>query len=119
MDTKEIANRLASLCKEGEFEKAQEEFFTDDTLSVEPSEMPGFPKEVKGLDAIKQKGKTFQQMVEAMHSLSISEPVVAGNSFGFTLEMDATMKERGRTKMSELCVYEVKDGKIVSERFFV
>lgn len=119
MNTHQIAGRVAKLCGEGHFDKAQEEFFTADTLSVEPSEMPGFPKEVKGLKAIKEKGKNFQAMVEATHSVHVSEPVVAGHSFAFVLDMDATMKGRGREKMSELCVYEVKDGKILSERFFV
>jgi hypothetical protein len=29
------------------------------------------------------------------------------------------MKGRGRVKMEELCAYEVKDGKIVLEQFFM
>jgi hypothetical protein len=33
--------------------------------------------------------------------------------------MDVTMKARGRMKLEEVCVYEVKDGKIASERFFM
>jgi hypothetical protein len=32
--------------------------------------------------------------------------------------MDVTMKGRPRETMSELWVYKVKDGKIVSEQFF-
>jgi limonene-1,2-epoxide hydrolase len=33
--------------------------------------------------------------------------------------MDLTMKGQGRMQMSEVCVYEVKDDKIVSEQFFM
>jgi hypothetical protein len=32
--------------------------------------------------------------------------------------MDVTMKGQGRMQMTELCVYVVKDGKIVSEQFY-
>jgi len=32
--------------------------------------------------------------------------------------MDVTMKGMGRVKMEEVCVYKVKDGKVVSEQFF-
>jgi limonene-1,2-epoxide hydrolase len=36
-----------------------------------------------------------------------------------TLAMDVTMKGQGRMKIEEVCVYEVKDDKIVSEQFFM
>ncbi len=29
------------------------------------------------------------------------------------------MKGQGRMNMTELCVYQVKDGKVISEQFFV
>jgi hypothetical protein len=45
---------------------------------------------------------------------------VAGNAIAMTLSMDVTMKDRGRTHLEEVCVYEVnKDGKIASEQFFM
>ena len=45
--------------------------------------------------------------------------MIAGNSIAMTLSMDVTMKGRGRLKMEEICVYEVKDGKIAAEQFFM
>jgi hypothetical protein len=45
--------------------------------------------------------------------------LVAGNAIAMTLSMDVTMKGRGRMKLEEVCVYEVKDGKIASEQFFM
>ncbi len=53
-------------------------------------------------------------MVAEMHGMEVSGPVVAGNSFACTIHMDVTMKEGGKMDMTELCVYEIKDGKIVS-----
>jgi hypothetical protein len=34
------------------------------------------------------------------------------------MSIDATYKERGRMAMDEICVYQVRDGKIVHEQFF-
>ncbi|MDF3058122.1 MAG: hypothetical protein K0R17_2337 [Rariglobus sp.] len=119
MSTQEIAGRLVALCRKGDFETAQRELFSPDAVSIEPHATPGFDKETKGLPAIIEKGHTFQQMVEAMHALDVSEPVVAGQSFACTMRLDATMKGEGRMNMTELCVYEVKDGKIISEQFHI
>ncbi|HEY4156029.1 MAG TPA: nuclear transport factor 2 family protein [Puia sp.] len=119
MTTKEIATRLRDLCAEGKFEMAQKELFSQDAVSIEPEASPGFDKLTKGLPAILEKGHTFEKMVEAVHGIKISDPLVAGNSFALVMDMDTTMKGHGRSKMSEICVYVVKDGKIVKEEFFM
>jgi hypothetical protein len=119
MTTQQIATRLAELCRMGQFEAAQKELYADDVVSIEPYETPEFAKETKGLDAIIEKGHKFESMVEEMHGGSVSEPLVAENSFAFVMSMDMTMKGKGRMNMSELCVYQVKDGKVVSEQFFM
>jgi hypothetical protein len=53
-----------------------------------------------------------------MHSVEVSEPLVAGNWFSVVMTLDVTMKEYGRVTMREVCVYHVKDDKIVQEQFF-
>jgi hypothetical protein len=117
MTTREIANRLIELCSKGEFETAQKELFADSVISIEPYATPDFEKETKGLQAIIEKGHKFELMVETMHRLTTSEPLIAGNSIAFVLTMDATMKGKDRATWTELCVYIVKDGKIISEQF--
>lgn len=119
MPTHEIAHRLSELCRKAEWKTAQTELFAEDAISIEPNETPEFPKETKGLDAIVQKGERFDEMVEQIHSMKVSEPLVADNSFAVVMDMDMTMKGQGRMQMAELCVYETKDGKIISERFFM
>jgi hypothetical protein len=119
MNTKEIASRLVALCREGEFEKAQKELFAKDAVSIEPQETPDFKKETKGLTAILEKGKKWSSMVEKTNDMEVSEPVLAGNSFAVTMHMDVVMKGKGKMDMTELCVYQVKDGKIVSESFLM
>jgi limonene-1,2-epoxide hydrolase len=119
MSTQQIAARLAELCRQGQFEAAQKELFAKDAVSIEQHETPEFPKETKGLNAIIDKGHKWSSGVEKVHSCTASTPLVAGNAIAMTLELDVTMKGRGRMKMEEVCVYEVKDGKIASEQFFM
>lgn len=117
MTTKEIAERLVALCRQGRFEEAQKQLFAPDAVSLEPYGTPEFAQETKGLEAIVEKGHKFMSMVEETHAMSVSDPVVAANSFACTMRLDVTMKGQGRMDMSELCVYDVRDGKIVSEEF--
>ena len=117
MTINEIASRLVILCRQGQFETAQKELFSKDAISIEPYATPAFEKETKGLDAIIEKGHKFENMVKEMHKVDVSEPLVATNSFACNLHMEVTMKEGGHMDMAELCVYDVKDGKIISETF--
>jgi hypothetical protein len=119
MTTQDIARRLVELCRQGQFETAQKELFADDVISVEPYATPAFEKEIKGLPAIIEKGKKFESMVEQMHALEVSDPLVAGNSFTCTMRLDVKMKGTDRMDMTELCVYKVKDGKVISEEFIM
>jgi hypothetical protein len=117
MTTKEIAERLVHLCQKGDFETAQKELYAAHAVSIEPKATPDFPQKMEGLPAIIKKGEAFQAMTEKIHAIALSQPLIAGNSFACTLRLDITMKKGGRTVMNELCVYEVQDGKIVSEQF--
>lgn len=119
MNTQQIADKLVGYCRTGQWHQAQQELYADNAISIEPEASPAFDKETRGLPAIFEKGKKFDAMVETMHSIEVSDPVVADHAFACVLEMDATMKGRGRTKMKELCVYKVKDGKIVQEEFMM
>ncbi len=117
MKTSEIAEQLVAYCRKARWAEAQNALYAADAVSIEPYATPAFAKETKGLPAILEKGVKFESLVETMHSLKISEPLLADNAFAFTMSMDVTMKGQPRVKMSELCVYHVKDGKIVSEQF--
>ena len=119
MSTTEIANRLVEHCSKGDFEGAQKELYAEDAISIEPYATPEFQQETKGLEGIFEKGRKWAEMVEAYHGLSVSQPLVSDTSFAVTMHMDVTMKGRGRMAMKELCVYHVKDGKVVSEQFFM
>ncbi len=119
MKTEEIARRLVALCREQKWEAAQTELFAADAISVEPYAPPGGDQETRGLPAIMEKGRKFTAMTEKVHSLSVSDPIVAGDAFACTMRIDLNMTGQGRIDMAELCVYQVKDGKIIAERFFL
>ena len=117
MTTQDIANRLSELCKAGQYEQAQQELYAEDAISIEPVGAPG-PQSVKGRDEIIKKGEEFRNSIEELHSADASQPIVAGNHFAITITVDATFKGMGKMLMEEVCVYEVKDGKVVKEQFF-
>jgi hypothetical protein len=119
MTTQQIAERLAALCEKGDFETAQQELYADDVISIEPEATPDYDKETKGKDAVFAKIKKFEDSVDKFFGNKVSAPLVASNSFAFTLSMDIKMKGQDRMQLEELCVYEVKDGKVVSEQFFM
>ena len=116
MTTTQVANRLIELCQSGHWDKAQNELYAEDCVSIE---LPGSPNEVtKGLDNIKAKGKQWDEMVEEVHSNTIEGPLVADNYFSLSMMLDVTFKGMPRMNTSEICVYEVTDGKITKEQFF-
>jgi len=117
MTTLQIANRLVEMCRNGKVEEAKEELFASDIISIEPYEGL-LPKETKGMDAIRKKAELFVSHVEDFFGSTISEPVVAGDYFSVAWQSDLQMKGEARKTNNELCVYRVKDGKIISEQFF-
>lgn len=117
MTTQDVANQFNELAQTGQWDKIQNELYADDAVSIEPENSPGL-QTVKGLEAIKEKGKQFGEMLEEMHGGYSKEPQVAGDHFSIAMGMDVTMKGQGRMSMDEIAVYQVKDGKIVKEQFF-
>jgi len=116
MTTKEVAEKLITYSREGDWDRARNELYADNIISIEPDFAP-MPR-VEGIEAKKQKDDMFGEMVEEMHKVTVSEPLIAGDVFSVSMSMDSTMKGMGRTLMEEICNYEVSDGKIVKEQFF-
>jgi hypothetical protein len=113
----EVAHRLVDLCREGKNVEAINELYDDNIVSLEPEGSPMGGKTV-GKEAVLGSTNEWYNSVQELHSAYISDPIVAGNFFACTMDIDATYKERGRNEMSELCVFEVKNGKIASSQFF-
>jgi hypothetical protein len=120
MTTQEVAGRYIQLEKQGQWMQIQEELYSSDIVSIEPEHAAalGLQKLTKGIEAVKAKGKAWGESIEEMHSGYCTEPVTAGNFFTVAMGFEATFKKMGRIKTDEIAVFEVKDGKIISEQFF-
>ncbi|MEO8146335.1 MAG: nuclear transport factor 2 family protein [Bacteroidia bacterium] len=116
MTTQDVAGKLVQLCRQGKNMDAINELYADHVISIEPK--GSHAERTEGKAAVIGKNQQWFDMVEQVHSSEISEPVVTGNHFAVAMDMDVTLKGKGRSPMNEVCVYEVKDGKIVSDNFF-
>ncbi|MFM9908701.1 MAG: SnoaL-like domain-containing protein [Chitinophagaceae bacterium] len=117
MTTEEVAKKLVAYMRQGQMLQAQTELYGDDIVCIEP-EGGMAPHITKGIKAVGEKGNQFNAMIEERHGGSCSDAIVAGDFFSLTMMLDATMKGMGRIKLEEICVYQVKNGKIVFEQFF-
>ncbi len=116
MNTQEVADKLVNYCRKGEFEEATKELYAPSIISVEPKGTP--TERAEGIEAVIKKGIEFGNMVEEMHGVEVSDPVVADKFFSCKMAMDVTFKGVGRITMEEVCLYKVEDGKITYEEFF-
>lgn len=118
MTTQEVAEQLISLSREGKFEQIQQELFSPEIRSVEPTKEGDWDVE-KGFEGLKKKAEQWHGMVEEMIGGEISDPIVAGNFFSCTWKTKVKFKGAPEAvAMDEVAVYEVKDGKVVLEQFF-
>lgn len=115
MTVAELANKFVDICRTGNFLEAYS-LFHDDAEGLEPNGVPN--AHVKGLENLRAKTIQFGEMTEERYGLEVSDPIVADNFFCVSMFIDSKMKGMPRMKMEELCMYEVKDGKIVKEQFF-
>jgi ketosteroid isomerase-like protein len=111
----EVANRLVELVKAGKEIQAMDELYHPDILSTEPA---GEMREGKGIDVCKKKAEWFNGMFEN-HGVEILGPYPNDDKFAVHYNYDLTTREGGhRFKMLEVALYQVKDGKIVWEKFY-
>jgi ketosteroid isomerase-like protein len=117
MTTQEVAARFYELAKEEKWFEIQDEFFADNVKSIDPENSPYFPY-AEGKTAVRKKGEDFVKRIEAVHKVATTAPLVAGHHFAVGREKDLTVQGLGRIQINQIMMYEVKDGKIISEQFF-
>jgi len=117
LTTKEVAARFNELAKQEKWFEIQDELFADNVKSIDPPGSPYFGY-AEGKTAVRKKGEEFVKKIEAAHKRHTTEPIIAGNHFAVGREVDITVQGHGRIQISEIMLYEVKDGEIISEQFF-
>lgn len=113
MTNTEVAARLISLCTAGEFLQAQEELYHADISSIETD-----GSKTNGAANMHEKEKAFLSRLDKINFVRYSEPQFAGSYFSVVLTMSIDLKGAGSFTFAEVCVYQVKEGKIVFEQFF-
>lgn len=117
MNTQEIAQDFAALCKAGKFEEAGERYWAEDVVSIEP--MTGDMAVLRGKPAVRGKGEWWYANHE-VHAAETDGPYVNGDQFALRFHIDVTAKAGGqRMQMEEVGLYTLRDGKVVEERFFM
>lgn len=117
MTTKEVAQKLVRLCKEGKYPEAYD-LYAEDALSIEMDGWADGEQITKGKSNILEGFNQWQSNIQEMHGGSVGDAVVAGNHFVVPMTSDVTFKQGGRVQMDELCVYEVANGQIKKAQFF-
>ena len=116
MTTKQIADRLVSLCREGQNALAQVELYDDDIESIEAQNTKF--KRTKGIKKVQRKTAMFYEMAQEIHKYELSDPLVVNDHFCFKLSIDVTLRGLGRVELDELCIYHVANEKIIKEEFY-
>ena len=117
LTTQEIAARFHELAQQEKWFEIQDEFFTENVTSTDPADSPYFGY-AEGKADVRKKGEDFVKRIEAVHSASTTAPVVGGNHFAVGRDIDITVQGHGRIQINQVMLYEVKDGRIISEQFF-
>jgi hypothetical protein len=117
MTTQQIAARFNELAQAEKWFEIQDELFADNVKSVDPPHSPYFGN-AEGKTNVRRKGEDFVKRITAAHRMYTSAPIVTAGRFAVAREMDITTEEHGRIQINEIMMYEVENGKIVSERFF-
>jgi hypothetical protein len=120
LTTQEVANRYCELAKQNKWTEILNELCSQDLMNSEPEHAAarGIQTITKGLDEVKAKGEANRQKIEEIHSQHCSAPLIASNFFSVALSRDITFKGRPRMNLEEIAIFELKEGKIISEAFF-
>ncbi len=113
MSAFEVGTKLVNMFNAGQMEAIYGELYAPEIVSIEAD-----GTEAKGFDGLNAKNEWWESTFE-VHSLAAEGPFPHGEgTFGVIYDMDTTHKPSGaRSQMRELGIYEVRDGKIIAERF--
>ena len=115
MTTLEVAAKLIEFIKAGNPEGAIDTLYHPDIVTIEPE---GENREMRGVESCKHKAQWFNESFE-LHGSEVDGPYPNDDKFALLLNYDVTHRESGaRFPMKEVALYQVKDDKIVWEKFF-
>lgn len=121
MDTKQVGEKLVSLCRDLRNKEAVDTLYSRNIVSVEPHGTPEMPAQMRGIDKIRGKNQWWFENNE-VHSAQVEGPFPHKDRFTVKFHWEVTPKSgpmKGkRMQIDEVGLYTVKRGKIVREEFF-
>jgi ketosteroid isomerase-like protein len=117
LTTQEVARRFNELAKQEKWFEIQDELFSDDATSTDPKDSPWFGY-AAGKAAVRKKGEDVVKKIVKVNKVYTTEPLVWGNHFAVGREQDTIHEDFGRMHINQIMLYEVRNGKIISEQFF-
>ncbi|MGS4946885.1 SnoaL-like domain-containing protein [Meridianimarinicoccus sp. RP-17] len=116
MTLSEIAQALVDGCRAGTEEANLERLYAPEAVSVEAQDT-GNGRVAEGLDAIRAKHAWWAENA-TVHAAEVEGPFNHGDDrFAVIFRIDATLFGE-RTRMAEVAIYTVADGRIVREEFY-
>jgi hypothetical protein len=115
----EIGKELVALCQEGKGLEAVDRLYDEKVVSIEGEDSDAMPARMEGIEAIRGKNSWWYGAHE-IHASTAAGPFCGfrDDQFAVNFEMDVTLKETGvRSRLVEVGLYTVRDGKIVQEEF--
>lgn len=91
------------------------ELYDEDCISIE-NPKNGEKSIIKGLDEIKTKGAEFYKQFDTVTKREISDPVIIENGFNVNFKIEG-VKNNQPFIITELAIYSVMNGKIITEEF--
>lgn len=117
MTTQQVADRLVDLLRAGNFNAVYDELFHPTEVVHDEPQSPYFAH-VVGVEAIKAKDEQMQSGIAEFLGMNVGEPAVSRDYFALPYQMKFKLKDGTVVDLDEIIVYEVRDGKIVLEKFF-
>lgn len=117
MTTEQVAARFNELAQQEKWFEIEDELFAENIKSIDPAGSP-YLGYAEGKAAVRKKGEDFVSRIQTVHRAYTSAPIVTGNHFAVTREIELTVQPHGRIEMNEIMLYEVTDGQIILEQFF-
>lgn len=97
MSVAEVAEKVVSLYRNGQFDEAVAQFYAEDVVSVGPTGPRG---EMRGLGAVYGKARWWKDNHQ-VHGVTIDGPFVSGDRFIVRLRLDVTHKADGERRLRD------------------
>jgi hypothetical protein len=118
-DVLQVGRKLVEACRKGDWIAPYRTLYSDDVVNVEGADMPNMPATTQGRKDVLAKAEWWEAN-HTVHAATVTGPFMGlrPDQFAVLFDLDITARESGlRSRLAEVGLYTVKDGKVVREEF--